>query len=396
METFAGYSRPGGRAGLRNHALVLSLVACANSVARRIAEAGGAVAITHEYGCLESAEDSARTRLALLGAARNPNVGAVLLVALGCEQLRAEEFRRECEKAGKPADVVCIQDAGGPPEALAEGTAKLAGLRRELERARRVPCPASALVVGVQCGGSDWTTALVANPAIGAMTDRIVAAGGTVLMAEVGGFSGSEHLVAGQAASREAGLAVLDMVAELRRDFFARTGQRLEEANPTPGNKAGGITTLVEKSVGNIRKMGASPVRGVLRLEDAIPRPGLWVLDQRTQGPDPFVTSGFAIMGATAAVFSSGRGTPVGSAVMPVLKITGNRDGYEAMRSLFDCSVADAVTEEAIRAAGGRLYETLLAVAGGGPTRAEENGCRDFAIPREQFRKKHCPGQERQ
>jgi altronate dehydratase large subunit len=182
------------------------------------------------------------------------------------------------------------------------------------------------------------------------------------------------------------------MVSDLRAEYVELYGQTIEEVNPTPGNKAGGITTLVEKSMGNVRKMGNSPVQGVLQLGDPIPRPGLWVVDNRAQGPDPFNVTGFAIQGANVTVFSSGRGSPVGCAVMPVIKITGNPVTFRNLESITDFNAGVVVEGKPIPETGEALYELLLEVAGGKPTKSELNGNVEFTIPREPARKKPRDG----
>lgn len=288
--------------GTRNLVLVLSMVSCSNTVVSRIAMKTGAVPITHEFGCVEFEDDHRRTKMALVAAGRNPNVYGVLLVGLGCEQILLADVKQAIATTGKPVEGILIQEEGGSPEAEARGIEIVRKLQEEAERQPRVPCSAGGLVVGVQCGGSDWTTAVAGNTVIGAMADHVIENGGSVLMSEVMGFPGSEQIVAANAVSREVALQILDMVTDLRAEYVELYGQTIEEVNPTPGNKAGGITTLVEKSMGNVRKMGRSPVQGVLQLGDPIPHPGLWVVDNRAQGPDPFNVTGFAIQGANVTV----------------------------------------------------------------------------------------------
>ncbi len=374
--------------GIRNLVLVLSMVSCSNTVVSRIAQKTGAIPITHEQGCVEFEEDHRRTRLALEAAGRNPNVYGVLLVGLGCEQTSLAGVKKAIAQAGKPVEGILIQDEGGSPQAEARGVEIVRKLQEEAGKQRRVPCGAEGLVVGVQCGGSDWTTAVAGNTVIGAMADHVIENGGSVLMSEVMGFPGSEHIVAANAVNREVGLRILDMVSDLRAEYVELYGQTIEEVNPTPGNKAGGITTLVEKSMGNVRKMGNSPVQGVLQLGDPIPRPGLWVVDNRAQGPDPFNVTGFAIQGANVTVFSSGRGSPVGSAVMPVIKITGNPATFRKLESITDFNAGVVVEGKPIPETGRALYEFLLEVAEGRLTRSELNGDMEFTIPREPARKK--------
>jgi altronate dehydratase len=388
MREIQAFERPGGQVGVRNLVLVLSMVSCSNTVVSRIALKTGAIPITHEFGCVEFEEDHRRTKMALVAAGRNPNVYGVLLVGLGCEQTSLADVKQAIASTGKPVEGILIQEEGGSPEAEARGVEIVRKLQEEAERQPRVACGAGGLVVGIQCGGSDWTTAVAGNTVIGAMADHVVENGGSVLMSEVMGFPGSEHIVAANAVSREVGLQVLDMVTDLRAEYVELYGQTIEEVNPTPGNKAGGITTLVEKSMGNVRKMGSSPVQGVLQLGDPIPHPGLWVVDNRAQGPDPFNVTGFAIQGANVTVFSSGRGSPVGCAVMPVIKITGNPVTFKKLESITDFNAGVVVEGKTIPETGAALYELLLEVAGGKPTKSELNGDVEYTIPREPARKK--------
>ena len=393
MSEIKAYRRPDGRVGIRNYVLVISMVSCSNTVTERIARTTGTIPVVHEQGCCEFEHDHARTKLALIAAGRNPNVGAVLLVGLGCEQTNIEDVRACVAETGKPVEAILIQREGGSPEAERKGVDIVRRLKGVCESQERVPCRVADLVVGVQCGGSDWTTAISANPVIGAMTDLVVAAGGSVLMSEVAGFPGSEHIVASRAVSHDVGLQVLDMISELRAEYIETYGQKIEEVNPTPGNKAGGITTLVEKSMGNIKKMGTSPVQGVLKLGQAIPHPGLWVIDNRAQGPDPFNLTGLAMQGAVVTAFSSGRGSPVGNAVMPTLKLTGNPETFRKLGSITDFNAGAVIEGATIPETGKALYALLLEIAGGRETKSEINGNFEYIVPREAARKKRdaCP-----
>ena len=384
MDSFQGFPRKQGRCGVRHYVLVVALVGCVNSIVQHIAWQTGAHPITHEKGCLETEHEHQETFQALYGVMTHPNVGGVLLVGLGCEQIRKELFIDALRAFDIPFDAISVQDIGSAIEAETTGIEKVRSLQYRISKINRETMSASHLVVGVQCGGSDWTTALVANPSIGVMADCVVAAGGTIIMSEVNGFSGSEFLVARNAATPEVGLQILDMVDELRAEYFQKTGQRVEDANPTPGNKAGGITTLAEKSMGNIRKMGSTPVQGIVRLGMRIPRPGVWILDQRTHGPDHYVTTGFAMMGAHITVFSSGRGSPAGSAVMPVIKITGNNESFKKMPGIFDFNASSAHDEQSLQETGQQLYAFLLEIANGRQTLTEQSGNSDFVVPREE------------
>ncbi len=387
MSKILGYKRADGRMGIRNYILVISMVQCSNSVALKIAQETGANSITHEQGCVEFAEDHNRTELALITAGKNPNVYGVLLVGLGCEQTNSSTILNAISATGKPVERIIIQEEGGVPETVEKGIAIVKKMQENVKKQERMECSVKDLIVGVQCGGSDWTTALAGNSAIGVMTDLVVSNGGSVLMSEVAGFPGSEHIVAQKAINKKVGLDVLNMIGELRQEYIERYGQTIEEVNPTPGNKAGGITTLVEKSMGNIKKMGNAPVQGVIKVGDSIPHSGLWIVDCRAQGPDSFTTTSFAMAGAHVTAFSTGRGTPLGSAVMPTLKITGNPITYKTLSSIMDFNAGAVIEGKSIEEVGKALYEYLLEVASGKMTKSEINGDFGFTIPREAARK---------
>lgn len=375
-----GFARPDGSVGLRNIVLVVSTVTCANTVVNHVAWKSGAVPLTHERGCVEGEPSAARTRLALMRYAQNPNVSGVLVVGLGCEQIQATALAEAIGK-DKPVHALSIQEAGGAAPAEREALAWVRAMQEQAEGMQRQPCSMHGLVVGVQCGGSDWTTAIAGNSVIGAMTDCVVAAGGTVLMSEVPGIPGTEHIVASRAVNAVVGQQIMTMVHELRDEFLRSHGQPIEAINPTPGNKAGGITSLVEKSMGNIKKMGTSPVQGVLALGQRPPHAGLWIVDNRANGPDPVNLSGFAMAGANVTVFSTGRGTPVGSPVMPVIKLTGNPQAYAQLPDIMDFNAGVVIDGADIRQTGENLFALLVDVANGRETRAEVNGNYEFAIP---------------
>lgn len=379
------FPRDDGRVGIRNIILIVSTVTCANTLVNRVAWQSDCVPLTHDKGCVEGKASSKFTRLALERFAQNPNVFGVLVVGLGCEQIQAEALAASIG-GGKQVEWLSIQQEGGMKNAEAKAMAMVRHMRHKAETITSSRSPMQGLVVGVQCGGSDWTTAIAGNSVIGAMTDLLVLGGATVLMSEVPGIPGAEHIVASRAVDASAGEAVLNMVCELRRDFEEKHGQPIEAINPTPGNKAGGITTLVEKSLGNIKKMGHVPVQGVLALGVAPPHAGLWIVDNRANGPDPVNLAGFAMAGANITVFSTGRGTPVGNPVMPVLKLTGNPETYAQLSDLMDFNAGVVLEGTSIPDAGWSLLQCLLRVAQGEVTRSEIHGNQEFAIPFEDSR----------
>ena len=385
--TFNGYERANGEVGIRNYVLVLSMVHCSNTVAQQIAWQTGAHAITHDFGCVEFADSHKRTYLSLLSAAQSPNVYAVLLVGLGCEQTDHNALLNDIAASGKPVSYVGIQDEGGSQQAVVKGIEVVKAYQKEAEALERKPFPVSKLVLGVQCGGSDWTTALSGNATIGAMTDLMTEAGGSVIVSEVSGFPGSEHILANRAVTPEVGLQVMKMCDELREEYETLHGQTIEEVNPTPGNKAGGITTLVEKSMGNVKKIGVNAkVQGLIYAGQHVPHPGVWILDLRAPAIDGNATTGFSMSGAHINVFSTGRGTPMGNAVMPVLKLTGNPKSFEEMESLLDFNAGVVLQGTTLEDAGKALLDKVIEIANGEETKSEINGNFEFIIPRENNR----------
>ncbi|MFP4058328.1 MAG: UxaA family hydrolase [Candidatus Brocadiia bacterium] len=379
--TFPGYPRPDGSAGTRNLPLVVPTVACAAHVAYQIA-AGvpRAVALAHQHGCAQIGADAEATSRTLAGTGANPNVGAVLVVGLGCEQVTASRLAEAIAQAGKPVETVSIQELGGTSKAIARGRERLLALAHELEKQGREPCPLERLVVATECGGSDSFSGLTANPVVGAVADRAIAAGATVIVSETTELIGAEHLLAQRAASPQVGEQARQMV--LRWEATCRAyGARLTGANPSPGNIEGGITTIEEKSLGCLHKGGTSPVQEVLDYAQRPSRRGLVLMD--TPGNDVESIAGMAAGGATLVLFTTGRGTPLGCAVAPVIKIASNTALAQRMGENVDFN-AGRVADGAARLedAAEQLWSLLLEVAAGRLARAEELGHREFAIRR--------------
>ena len=380
---YFGYKRKDGKVGIRNYIVVISTVQCANNVAIRIAEKAEAIPIVHDFGCMESDTASERTKLGLYGAINNPNVYGVVVVGLGCEQVDAEELYSYSLDLGKDTYKLLVQDFESPLEAIEQGVSYVNSIKENAMKLEREKVDLKNLVVGVQCGGSDWTTAIAGNTAIGVMTDKIISQGGSVLMSEVAGFPGSEHIVAERGKTKEVGKDILDMVKNLREEFYRKNNQTIEDVNPTPGNKKGGITTLVEKSMGNVKKMGSSEIQGIIHLGEEIPYPGLWILDTREQGPDSFVTTAFAMSGANITAFSTGRGSPIGNAIMPLCKITGNPETYKKLNGIMDFNAGRVIEGEEIEKVGDDLFNKILDISNGETTKSEINMNFDYTTPRD-------------
>ena len=379
--TFQGYPRPDGSVGVRNHVLVLPTVACSCHVAAGVAEGvPGAVAIAHQHGCAQIGEDAEATFRTLVGTGANPNVAAVLVVGLGCEQHAARAFAEAIRATGKPVEWLGIQAEGGTSRAIARGRELLACLAAQAAEQRRLPCPFDRLVIGLECGASDSFSGLTANPLVGAVADRAVAEGATVILSETTELIGAEHLLAQRGAFPEIGQDAQKMVLDWEKmcRFY---GADLTGSNPSPGNIEGGLTTIEEKSLGCIHKGGTSPVQEVLDYAQRPTERGLVLMD--TPGNDVESVAGMVAGGAVIVLFTTGRGTPLGCAVAPVIKIATNTPTAENMAENMDFNagrIADG--EETVAEAAERLWTLLLEVAVGRPTASEALGHREFGIRR--------------
>jgi len=380
---FLGYARPDGSVGTRNHVLVVPTVICAAVVAERIAAAIAPIgaALPHLAGCGQIGPDLTVTHETLAAYARHPNVGAVVVVALGCEQVVAQQIADAARQAGRPAHIVSIQGEGGTPRATARGIDIARELADTLERVERTWCPVSSLVLSVKCGGSDYTSGLASNPAVGRVADTIVDLGGAVVLGEIAEIMGAEHLLAARASTPAAGAQLLRVVSRVEAEAMA-LGVDIRGTQPSPGNIRGGLTTIEEKSLGATHKAGERA-----RLEDVvgyaapITKRGLTVMD--TPGLDVESVTGMVGGGAQIVVFTTGLGTPTGNPIAPVIKVTGNARTAQSMADNIDVDVSGILTAgEAFDGAARRLFNEVLEVASGRPTAAERLGHREFAIHR--------------
>ncbi len=382
--TFDGFLRSDGRAGTRNHLAIISTVNCSATVVKRIAAAfsgpdglaehpgvDGVLPITHGTGCGLAAdgEGLALLRRTLTGYARHPNVGGVVLVGLGCEVNQMAELT---DGLGLVAPLV-IQELGGSAASVRRGIHQVRELLPDLER-RRTPLPLAALILGLNCGGSDSWSGVSANPVLGAAVDRLVAAGGTAVLAETPEIHGAEHLLTRRAASPEVAAALLDRVAWWER-YTAAQGESLQ-SNPSPGNRAGGITTIEEKSLGAVAKGGTTPLRAVYRYAEPVTEHGLVFMD--TPGYDPVSVTGIVAGGANIVAFTTGRGSVFGCRLAPSLKLASTSELYRRMRDDMDVDCGAVLDGSAtVSELGERLFEEIIAVASGRRTKSEEFGVGD-------------------
>ena len=379
--TFQGYRRAYGRVGTRNEIWILVTVGCVANTARRLAEMAGREfagrvdgihAFPHPFGCSQLGEDLSATRRMLASLAQHPNAGGVLILGLGCESNQLDALLGE---VADPSRIRAFTTQGEDDE-FESGLAAIAELVAVAERDRRVPCPVSDLVVGLKCGGSDGFSGLTANPLVGYVADAVASAGGTPVLTEIPEIFGAEHLLLGRAVSREAFEGAAALVNGFKRHFLDN-GQPVSE-NPSPGNIAGGITTLEEKSLGAVQKAGHAALTQALAYGERTRETGLALLE--APGNDAVSSTALVAAGATVVLFTTGRGTPLGFPA-PTLKIASNTALAERKPRWIDFD-AGVVLQQGVsmEAAGEALMKLVLATASGLPTRAEANGEREIAL----------------
>lgn len=381
--TFRGYRRPDGRVGIRNHVLILPASVCASDTARIVSEqVNGTVTFHNQNGCSQVASDQQLTMDVMAGYAANPNVFGTVVISLGCENCQMDLVVKAIrERTNKPLFQVIIQEAGGTVKAAELALNYARELVQEASLLQREEFPMSELILGTECGGSDPTSGLAANPVIGELSDLLVADGAASILSETTEFIGAEFMLADRAVSKEVHDRVLEIVSRYER-ALQLVGEEIREGNPSPGNKEGGITTLEEKSLGCIHKGGHAPVSAVYDYAKQVrPREGLVIMD--TPGNDPSSVAAMVAGGAQVVVFSTGRGSPTGNPIAPVIKITGNKLTYEKMRDNLDFDASPLIYgTKTLRELGAELYELVRQTADGRQTKAEALGFVETAIAR--------------
>jgi altronate hydrolase len=327
LPTFKGYRRPHGT-GTRNELWVLNTVGCVNHAAERIAKQAaerfadridGVHAFAHPYGCSQLGDDLKNTQQVLAGLLRHPNAGAVLILGLGCENNQLDQLMKLAGPIDR--DRVAFFNTQDVIDELEEGTGAVARLVERMSADRRTDCSVSELVLGHKCGGSDGFSGISANPLLGRIADRLTTLGGSVILTEVPEMFGAEQLLMNRAASEPVFRDIVAMINDFKQ-YFIRHNQPVYE-NPSPGNKAGGLTTLEEKSLGAIQKGGRSPVSRVLRYGEPVQGKGLSLLE--SPGNDGVSSTAMVVSGATLLLFTTGRGTPLGFPV-PTIKVSSNSE----------------------------------------------------------------------
>ena len=381
--TFYGYHRPDGRVGVRNRVLILPASVCATDTARIIAQqVEGAISFNNQQGCPQVAPDQQFTMDVMAGYAANPNIYGTVVVSLGCENCQMDLVVKAIEeRTNKPLKQVIIQEVGGTLKAVEIAVRYAKGMVAEASMLQKEEFPLSELIVGTECGGSDPTSGLAANPAIGAMSDLVVQAGGTSILSETSEFIGAEHILARRAINKEVHDRIYEITSRFEAHFHA-VGEDVRQGNPSPGNKAGGITTLEEKSLGCIHKGGHSPINAVYDYAKQVEsKQGLVIMD--TPGNDPASVAAMVAGGAQVIVFSSGRGSPVGHPIAPVVKVTGNKITFANMEDNIDfCAAPLIYGEKTVEQLGTDLLNMVVETACGKQTKAEALGFVETAIAR--------------
>ena len=381
--SWTGYLRADGRKGVRNLVLIVYTVECAQHVSHAIAAGEEDVHVIGFPGCYDNAY-AIRLMLAL---ARHPNVGAVLSVGLGCEYTQPEKIAEVVRASGRPVEWFFIQQMGGTNKSVAAGKEIVRRLRSRIRaETPRVPMTLADLVVGCECGGSDGTSGLAGNPTVGALFDLLVDAGGRAIFEETVEMIGlREHMLA-RAASAE---AAQQLAAAY--DKAVRYCQEVRQFSVSPGNFAGGLTTIEEKSLGAFAKGGTRPIQGVIKVAEAPPEPGLWILDSVPDAhfmqfgyTNPNDTEGIMDLisaGAQIVLFVTGRGSVIGSPIAPLIKVTGNSATFRALSDDMDFDAGRVLTGEVTLADAGReLLELVAQTAAGAPTKPEVLGHREYFI----------------
>ena len=398
--TFMGYRRPDGRVGTRNYILIVPTSMCASHEATQIStiaeftlydrlkypNVDGVVAIPHNKGCGCQDGSTIDTMLRTLSNyADHPNVGGVILIDLGCEKTNLAEVERYLLKREKsfekPVSKIGIQEVGGTQAAIQQGLKEVEQMLPRVDEIAREECSVSELVLGVKCGGSDGFSGISANPSLGRAADLLVRSGGTVLITEVPEFCGAEHLLASRAKDAETGRAVYRMV-DWYKEYASKFGAVLNN-NPSPGNVAGGLLNITIKSLGAIAKAGTTRIEAVIEYAETAKSRGLNLM----QGPgyDQESTPGLVAAGATVVVFTTGRGTTIGNAITPVIKLASNTPVFERMSNDLDLSAGGVIDgTETIDEVGQRVFDRIVAVAGGEQAKAEVLKHREFQFWAEQ------------
>ncbi|HHN8465834.1 TPA: UxaA family hydrolase [Clostridioides difficile] len=379
---FYGYKRPDGRVGIRNHILILPTSVCASDTTRIIAsQVQGAVTFNNQNGCSQVHSDQQLTMDVMAGYAANPNVYGVIVVSLGCENCQNDLVVGAIkERTNKPIKTLVIQEEHGTLKTIEKAVRYAREMAQEASLLRKEEFPISELILGTECGGSDPTSGLAANPLIGELSDKLVDLGATSILSETTEFIGAEHILARRAVNEEVKEKILHIVHRYENSLKL-VGEEVREGNPSPGNIAGGLTSLEEKSLGCIHKGGHRQISEVYDYAKQIDKKGLVIMD--TPGNDASSVAGMVAGGAQIVVFSTGRGTPSGNPIAPVIKITGNKITFANMEDNMDFDASPVIYgPQTMEELTDDLLNMVVDVANGKQSKAESLGYTEMAIAR--------------
>ena len=390
QDNFLGYRRANGKVGTRNYIGILTSVNCSATAARMIASAfgpdelaaypnvDGVVAFVHGTGCGMAGQGEGFEALqrVMWGYAKNPNHGGIIMVGLGCEMNQIDWLLDAYGlKQGPLFKTMNIQDSEGLAKTVESGIEMVNAMLPEANKCTRTPCPVSELTLALQCGGSDALSGITANPALGYASDLIVAQGGTTILAETPEIYGAEHLLTRRAVSQTVGQDLVDLITWWQ-DYTTRNKGSMDN-NPSPGNKKGGLTTILEKSLGAAAKGGTSPLTGVYKYAEPIRTKGFTFMD--SPGYDPASVTGQIASGATLVAFTTGRGSAFGSKPSPCIKIATNSEMYQRLTADMDVNAGAMLTQgQSLQETGEEIYRLLLDVASGKASKSEAQGLGDY------------------
>lgn len=377
---FWGYRRAEGRPGIRNHVLILPGCACGSETARIVAsQVRGAVNIVFNTGCSDVAANTAMSQKVLTGFACNPNVYGVVIIGLGCETVNHRQLREKIQAmTSKPVVSFGIQEEGGTLKTIEKAVRAAREMAAAAGMQQKELFDISELFLGIECGGSDATSGIASNPAVGELSDLLVDYGATSMLSESIEWIGGEHVIARRAATPKIHNEIIE-VCRAYEEHLKAAGQDCRAGQPTPGNKAGGLSTLDEKSLGCIRKGGTRPIREVLEQAARPTQKGAVVMD--TAGYDISSVTSMVAGGCQVVIFTTGRGTPTGNAIVPVLKVTANERTYRCMEDNMDVDLSPIIRGEVTyQEMGAQLLDEIVAIANGKLTKAEAYGFSDIAV----------------
>jgi len=379
---FYGYKRPDGRVGIRNKVLILPTCVCSAETCRKVAsQVEGAIYVNNDAGCSEVEQNLKICYDMYSGFAANPNIYGTVLIGLGCEGCTPENMKNEIlKKTNKPLEVFVIQEEGGTTNTINKAVHAARKMVQEASLVPREEFPVSELFLGIECGGSDATSGLAANPVVGKVSDMIVDMGGSAVMSETTEFIGAEHVLAKRAATPEIKKQIIGICKALE-EHLANVNQNLRTGQPTPGNKEGGISTIEEKSLGCIYKGGSRPIVEVLDYAQMPTKKGALIMD--TPGFDVASVTAMVAGGCQVIIFTTGRGTPTGNIIAPVIKVTGNNKTYERMTDNIDFNAGVVIDGKmTIDECGEKLFEEMMEVCRGKVTKAEAYGFNECSMQR--------------